>query len=412
MNIYATRRQKLIKSIEDDGTIIIFSGYAQYKSEDETYPFSVNRNFYYLTGLENESMALVITKMNDVIKESLFILPYDEFLAKWVGGRMSSEEAEEISGIKDVQNYESLNDALASLLNRTRKNDKHRLYFDLWHYDHNQTLTPAILMANELKEKHPAVEIKDIYPYLTKMRLVKDEHEISCIRKAIAITDAGVRKMMKLIKPNVNEMSLEGLFSFVLAQNLCNKTAFDTICAGGKRATILHYRDNNQVLEDGEMFLCDLGASYKNYCADISRSFPVNGKFTERQKEIYELVLGAQKVMEANAKPGVSMRDLNKLVIDYYKEELPKHGLTKDVGEYYYHSVSHHLGLDTHDVDGGLGLVLQKGNVITNEPGLYIEEEDIGIRIEDDLLITEDGCENLSISIPKTIDDIEKIANR
>ena len=412
MNIYASRREKLIKSIKGDGTIIIFSGYAQYKSEDETYPFSVNRNFYYLTGLENESMALVIIKMNDLIRESLFILPYDEFLAKWVGGRMSKEEAEEISGIKDIRNYESLDDALASLLNRTRKDEKHSLYFDLWHYDHNQTLTPAILKANELKEKHPAVEIKDVYPYLTKMRLIKDECEIACIKNAIAITDAGVRKMMSLIKSGINEMTLEGLFKFVLAQNLCNQTAFDTICAGGKRATILHYRDNNQVLNDGEMFLCDLGASYKNYCADISRSFPVNGKFSDRQKEIYELVLGAQKVVEANAKPGVSMRDLNKLVIDYYKEELPKHGLNKNVDEYYYHSVSHHLGLDTHDVDGGLGLILQAGNVITNEPGLYIEEEGLGIRIEDDLLITENGCEVLSISIPKTIDDIEKIANK
>ena len=350
--------------------------------------------------------------MNDLIRESLFILPYDEFLAKWVGGRMSKEEAEEISGIKDIRNYESLDDALASLLNRTRKDEKHSLYFDLWHYDHNQTLTPAILKANELKEKHPAVEIKDVYPYLTKMRLIKDEYEIACIKNAIAITDAGVRKMMSLIKSGINEMTLEGLFKFVLAQNLCNQTAFDTICAGGKRATILHYRDNNQVLNDGEMFLCDLGASYKNYCADISRSFPVNGKFSDRQKEIYELVLGAQKVVEANAKPGVSMRDLNKLVIDYYKEELPKHGLNKNVDEYYYHSVSHHLGLDTHDVDGGLGLILQAGNVITNEPGLYIEEEDLGIRIEDDLLITENGCEVLSINIPKTIDDIEKIANK
>lgn len=412
MNLYASRRQKLIKSIEDDCTIVIFSGYAQYKSEDETYPFDVNRNFYYLTGLENESMALVMTKMNNQIKESLFILPYDEYLAKWVGGRMSAEEAEEISGIKDIQDYENLNSALASLFNRTRKNENHKFYFDLWNYDYNQTLTPAILKANELKEKHPAVEIKDIYPYLTKMRLIKDEYEISCIKKAIAITNAGVRKMMSLIKGGMNEMSLEGLFKFVLAQNLCNKTAFDTICAGGKRATILHYHDNNQELKDGEMFLCDLGASYNHYCADISRSFPVNGKFSDRQKEIYELVLGAQKLVEKNAKPGVNMRDLNKLVIDYYKEELPKHGLTKDVSEYYYHSVSHHLGLDTHDVDGGLGLVLEAGNVITNEPGLYIEEEEIGIRIEDDLLITENGCENLAHNIPKTVDDIEKIANK
>ena len=160
------------------------------------------------------------------------------------------------------------------------------------------------------------------------------------------------------------------------------------------------------------MFLCDLGATYKNYCADISRTFPVNGKFSDRQKEIYEVVLKAQKIVEENAKPGITLRQLNQMVVDFYKEELPKHGLNKDVSEYYFHGVSHYLGLDTHDVGSGMPITLEKGNVITNEPGLYIEDEGLGIRIEDDLLITDDGCEVLSIEIPKSIEDIEKVANR
>ncbi|MBR3227048.1 MAG: M24 family metallopeptidase, partial [Erysipelotrichaceae bacterium] len=286
------------------------------------------------------------------------------------------------------------------------------LYFDLWHYSEEQALTPALKEVKKLKESHPAVPVKDIYPYLAKMRLIKSEYEVECIKKAIAITNKGVRKMMSSIRPNVNEMAMEGLFRFVLYSNLCNKTAFDTICAGGKRATVLHYHNNDQVIKDGEMLLVDLGASYRNYCADISRTFPASGTFSDRQKEIYELVLNAQKIVEKNAKPGVRIRDLNNMVIDYYREELPKHGLDKDVSEYYFHGVSHHLGLDTHDTDGGLGAVLEAGNVITNEPGLYIEDEEIGIRIEDDLLITEDGCIDLANDIPKTVEDIEALARR
>ncbi len=196
----------------------------------------------------------------------------------------------------------------------------------------------------------------------------------------------------------------------MLAQNVCNKNAFKSICASGKRATVLHYSDNNQTMNDGELFLCDLGATFKNYCADISRTFPVNGKFTNRQKEIYEVVLGAQRVVEENAKPGITLRELNKLVVDYYTKELPKHNLNKDVSEYYFHGVSHHLGLDTHDVNIG-NVPLVAGNIITNEPGLYIEDENIGIRIEDDLLITGTGNTVLSSDIPKQIEDIEKIAN-
>lgn len=411
MNLFKIRRERLINVIPGDSTIIIFSGNAINKSEDENYPFDVNRNFYYLTGLEKESMILMVNKIDGIISEKLFILPFDEYLAKWVGGRMSKEEASEISGVENVENYDDFKDTLSSLFNRTRKNPEHRFYFDLWHYSSTQVLSPAIRCVNEIKESHPAISINDIFPYIAKKRLVKDEFEITCIKRAIEITNNGVRKMMKNIKPGINEMVMEGVFNFSLAQNLCNKTAFRSICAGGKNATILHYDSNNQMINDGDLFLCDLGATYKNYCADITRTFPANGKFTERQKEIYNVVLGAQKIVQENAKPGATMRTLNKLVVDYYKEELPKHGLNKDVREYYWHSISHHLGLDTHDIEGGLGNVLEAGNIITNEPGLYIEEENIGIRIEDDLLITGTGCEVLSLQIPKTIEEIEKLAS-
>ena len=214
---------------------------------------------------------------------------------------------------------------------------------------------------------------------------------------------------MKTIKPRMNEMSLEGVFAFTLFQNKCNKTAFKTICASGRRSTILHYQDNDQDVQDGELLLCDLGATYKNYCADISRTFPVNGKFTPRQKELYNVVLEAQKIVQKNAVVGTNIKKLTELVVEYYKTELPKHKLNKDVNEYFYHSVSHHLGLDVHDIDGGLGDELKAGMVITNEPGLYIADEGIGIRIEDDLLITSTGAQCLSENVIRTPEEIEKL---
>ncbi|MDO4940135.1 MAG: Xaa-Pro aminopeptidase [Erysipelotrichaceae bacterium] len=408
MNLYSKRRQNVLTRMEDNSVLLLFSGKAIAKSEDECYDFDVNRNFYYLTGLEKEDMVLMLSKNNGKISEALFILPYNEYLARWVGGRMSKQEASEISDVKNVCNRDELDDNVARIIERSR-GKQFMIYFDFWHYTYDQNNSEATKYADLLKQKYPYLSLVDIFPILTSLRMVKDEYEVACIKKAINITNLGIRKMMKNIKPELNEMVMEGVFDFVLKENLCNKNAFKTIAASGHRATILHYSTNNQVMKDGELFLCDLGASYKNYAADITRTFPVNGKFSDRQKEIYEMVLQAQRIVVDHAKEGVTLRDLNKLVVDYYRDELPKHGLTKGVNEYYFHSVSHHLGLDTHDVS--LDEPLRAGCVITNEPGLYIVDEAIGIRIEDDLLITENGCVILSKDIIKEVDDIENFMN-
>lgn len=396
-----------MKSLQTNAAVMLFSGKAPMRSEDEAYDFSVNRNFYYLTGLDREDMVLLMYTLDGVTREMLFILPYDEKLARWVGGRMSKEEVSQISGIENVEDISDLDDIVSSILNRSRRDSTFRFCFDFWHYNMDQAKTPAHEYAEKLKEKYPYLILKDIYPVMTHLRLVKDESEISCIRNAIHTTNLGIQQMMKASRPGIYEMQMEAVFDFVLKQSLCKDTAFQTIAASGKRATVLHYSDNDQLMRDGELFLCDLGATNGHYNADISRTFPVNGSFTPRQKELYEIVLNAQKIVEENAKVGVKIRDLNQMVIDYYKTELPKHGLNEDVSEYYFHSCSHHLGLDTHDCDGGLGAVLEAGNVITNEPGLYVSEEGIGIRIEDDLLITGTGAEVLSQEIIKDPDQIE-----
>ena len=411
MNLYAKRREIIAKDMYNNSLMLIFSGNAVLRSEDQEYPFCVDRNFYYLTGLEKENIVLAISKVNEVTSETLFVLPFDETLAKWVGGRYTVEEASEISDVGDVRYIEDLDTYVGKFYNQTRMFNN-RVYFDMWHYTMDQRETASSKYLKKIRDNYPGLRLVDAYPILTSMRLVKDDYEVECTKQAIAITKSGVEQMMKSIKPDLNEAAMAGLFSFVLAQNKVFELAFDTIACAGKRATILHYHDNNQDMKDGELFLCDLGSTFKHYCADVSRTFPVNGKFTDRQKELYQVVLNAQKIVEHNAKPGTTTKALNQLVIDYYKVELPKHGLNKPVSEYYFHGVSHQIGLDVHDVGSGSGLELRAGNIISNEPGLYIEDENIGIRIEDDLLITGTGCTNLTADIIKEINDIEVFMNK
>lgn len=409
MNQYSKRREDLLNSMKANCAFMLFSGKAIAKSADESYPFSVDRNFYYLTGLDAQEMVLLMYKIDGVAHEAIYILPYDEELAKWVGGRMLADEVTQISEIAEVNDLSQLDEDVSRLLNITRRDPEFKFLFDMWHYSLDQTTSLAIDYANKLKSKYPYLVIEDFFAKIAHARLVKDEYEIACMRKAIHITNLGIQQMMKTCKPGVNEATMEGVFDFVLKQVLCKEKSFETIAASGKNATILHYSNNDQVMNDGDLFLCDLGARDRHYCADISRTFPVNGTFSERQKEIYEIVLGAQKIVEENAKVGVKLKELNKMVIDYYAEELPKHGLNKDVREYYYHSCSHHIGLDCHDINDGVCDTLEVGNVISNEPGLYIEDENIGIRIEDDLLITENGAINLSQEIIKSVEDIENL---
>ena len=196
MNVYSNRRDKIFKSIKSDCAIMLFSGKAPMRSEDEAYDFSVNRNFYYLTGIDAEDMVLFMTNINGINHEYLFILPYNELLAKWVGGRMLPEKATEISEIKDVRELSELDEVVAGICNRTRKDNMFKFYFDMWHYNMDQESSVAIDYANKLKTKYPHVVTKDIFSVLTSMRLVKDETEIANIRKAIHTTNFGILQMM------------------------------------------------------------------------------------------------------------------------------------------------------------------------------------------------------------------------
>ena len=412
-NAYIERRKQLISDKKGPCMVCIFSGNAPMKSLDSAYPFFVDRNFYYLTGIDHENMILMLRKdQNGDVTETLFIEPYDEVLAKWVGGRMRADEATEISGIESIRDFNDFTAAAHSFINSTRGYGKTHVYLDLWRHVENQADTQAHQFAAKLQQRYPAVAIDDIFGDMVAMRLIKSEEEIAFMRKAQDATCAAIIAMLKHAEPEMNESELEGVFDFSLKKQGVREHAFTSIIAGGSRAAVLHYNNNDQIVHDGEMVLIDLGSADGHYCADISRTFPINGKFTDRQRQIYNAVLDAQRIVMANAKPGITTGQLNQMVIDYYESRLDDLGLRKDgkgVRDYYYHGVSHSLGLDTHDISHGRNMPLQPGMVITVEPGLYIEEEGIGVRIENDVLITEDGIIDLSAAIPSTVEEIEAI---
>ncbi|MBQ4086090.1 MAG: aminopeptidase P N-terminal domain-containing protein [Clostridia bacterium] len=412
-NEYILRRQKLMENKEGPCMACVFSGIAPMRSQDEAYPFSVNRNFYYLTGIDRENMILVLRKsLSGEVSESLYIEPFDEVMAKWVGPRMRAAEATEISGIGAIRDVGNFENEMNSAIEGTRGLGKFHVHLDLWRYRANQADTPAHTFAAKLQQRYPAVSIDELNGDMAAMRAIKSEKELELMRRAQETTRVAIEAMMKHAYPGVNESELEGAFDFALLKQGVRQHAFTSIVAGGARATTLHYSENNCTVEDGQMVLIDLGSAEKNYCADISRTFPVNGKFTERQKEIYNTVLEAQRIVIANAKPGLTTRQLNQMVVDFYETKLDELGLRKEgktVRDYYYHGVSHGLGLDTHDLSTERERILQPGMVITVEPGLYIEDEGIGVRIENDVVITEDGCVDLSSDILKTVEEIEAL---
>jgi len=350
----------------------------------------------------------MLVKKDGVATDTLFIESFDEMMAKWVGAKMLPAEATTISGIEKVMMVENMWNCIQTTMGRQMDHeDSVEVYLDLAKQGHDQML-PAHVFAKEFTEKYPHALIKNVYSKMVDLRVIKSDEEVEIIKKAIDVTYDGIKNMMSHSHGDIWENELEAHFDFVLKCNQCDH-AFPTIVGSGKNGTVLHYGENNQVAADGTLVLCDLGAAYKNYSADITRTFPVNGKFTERQKQIYNIVLEANEMIIADVKPGLTLRGLNAMVIEFYEKKLAEIGLLengKKVSDYYWHGVSHMLGLETHDVQLS-GYELEPGNVFTVEPGLYLEEEGIGVRIEDDVLVTEDGCINLSKDIIKTVEDIE-----
>ena len=405
------RREKLLAEKNSPYIAVFFSGTSPRSSADGALPFHVDRNFFWLTNIDHNNMILVLKKVEGVYSEELYIEPYDEVQAKWVGGRMKAAEATEVSGIETIKYLADFDNGFHTAVRLVRGSVENlTVGLDLWKHTVDQDDTKAHKLAHKIQQSYPYVQIEDLYRELTEGRIIKSESELAQMKVAQETTRIAIEEMVAHARPGMNESELEGAFKFSLAKQCVKGEAFGVICCGGVRATVLHYHENNQPVNDGEMFLVDLGSTHNHYCADISRTFPINGKFTERQKQFYNLVLAAQDMIINTATAGMTLAQLNQMVIDFYAQELPKLGLLQNgdtVRDYYYHSVSHQLGLDCHDLKCPTTTVLRPGMVITVEPGIYVEQEAIGIRIENDIVITDGKAIDLSANILKTVDDIE-----
>jgi Xaa-Pro aminopeptidase len=417
-NVYIRNRKNLLEKIKSESVIVIDSGKPAHKTFDEFEKYVPNRNFYYLTGLSEPNLKLMIVKgkKKDIIM--LFIEETTEFMRKWVGAKISKEKASKISGIEKnrIHYLDKFEDFFRGMMTYGRgigiappKN----CYLDLFRVTEDEepiSHTQFRFVLDNYKE----LNIKNINKQISYLRMFKADFEIEYLQKAISITKLGLNRILNGLKKRTNESQLEADFIHETTLEGSEGVSFDTIAASGENATTLHYDDNNSELVNGNLILFDLGVLYNNYGSDISRTYPINGKFSERQKVLYEIVLKTNKETIEYVKPGITWNELNDFSRKILINECKSIGLIRndeEIGKYFFHSVGHYLGLNVHDV-GHYEHELVEGMIITIEPGLYISEEKIGIRIEDDILITKDGCINLSKNIIKEVKDIEEYLNK
>ena len=408
---YSNNRKRLMEKLEEDSVVLLYSGIAPVKSHDQDMsPFSVNRNFYYMTGIDTQNVWLLMSKSAWGVSETLFIDEPDEYTIKWNGKMLTCEEASERSGIKTdrVRYMQDLDSYVASPLSRSEAT----VYFAFDRLSMKAAPTRSEEYARTIREKYPMAQIKSVSKMIASLRSVKTPEELDCLRHAGDVTIEALKHMLKTARPGEYEYQWQADYEYYVARQGL-RHGFETIAASGENAVMLHYSDNNCIAKDGDLLLVDLGAEYKYYSADVSRTFPINGKFTDRQKELFTIVREAMDMAKEKMRPGVEMKESNKAVVDFYKKALRTAKLISDdsdVSKYYYHGVSHSLGLDTHDPCDRK--VYEPGMVITCEPGLYVAEEGIGIRLENDVLVTEGAAEDLIGDRLLSIQEIENLMAR
>ena len=404
---YKERREKVFSRMEDKSILVLYSGEALHISADAYQHFEANRQFFYLTGIRRENMALIIDKCGEKLEETLFIEPIDPSVERWVGKKMTNEEAKEVSGVESIALIDNLPGTLNRILNRKLPK---KVYFDTYRHQMSDLPDFNLVKAQEFAKAYPGTAVDNIYPIVASLRMNKDADEVEVIKEAVKVTEEALNHVLKTLKPGMMEYQVQAEFEYKVKSLGADGVAFPTIAGSGINGTMLHYETNHDVCKEDTLILLDLGARVKGYNADITRTYPVSGKFTERQKAFYNIVLKANRSVAEMAKPGVTLKELNDHCKSVLAQGLIELGLIEkeeEVSKYYMHGVAHHLGIDVHDVTVPEKDKLTPGMIITDEPGLYIDEEEIGIRVEDDLLITEDGCVVLSEDIVRTVEEIE-----
>lgn len=400
------RQQIIYDKMKENELMILYSGVQHHISLDAYHPFAVNTQFFYLTGIERKDVIFVMFKDKEMAPV-LFIKRIDPLEEKWQGKQLTVDQAKEISQIENIMYLDEFDKYINTLM---MQQSIENVYFDIYRNSPTDLPDYNMVMADKFRSIYQQVCIKNAYTLIAPERMSKDEEEVAKVQKAIDITHCGLEYVLQTLKPGMMENQVQANFEYMIRYNGASGPSFNTIAGAGYNATMLHYSENCAPCKDGDLILLDLGAKYEGYCADITRTYPINGKFSARQKEFYDIVLKANQAVAAAAKPGMTTIELNTICKKVLSEGLIQLGLIdseEELIKYYMHGVSHHLGIDVHDATIASHKELQVGAIITNEPGLYIDEESIGIRIEDDLLITEDGCVVLSKDIIRTTDEIE-----
>jgi Xaa-Pro aminopeptidase len=401
------RRKRFYKNLSEGEALILFAGSAPRKTADASYPFFANRNFYYLTGILQMGSVFLAANLGGVIQETLFIHEKSPMAERWNGYRISHAEASESSGIEKIADLGTFDQVLGELL---KSGSVTALWYDFDKYDEGCKDAPQNKHSEAVLSAHPALALKNAYPLICEARTIKDADEIAKIREALAVTRDGIHAMMREAKSGMYEYQLEGIFNKVLADAGVREPAFANIVSGGRNNFYIHYEEPIGILQDGDLILTDVGARKNEYVSDISRPFPVNGKFTPEQKKVYSIALKVNKELMGLLVPGkVSFQEIEAHASRRIREELVAVGYlgeNEDVSKYYWHKGTHHIGLDVHDV-GPPGQPIAPGMVFTIDVGIYMEDRNIGFRIEDNVAITETGYEHLSSDIVREIEDVE-----
>jgi len=401
------RRNQFYQNLNAGEAVILFAGSAPRRSADASYPFFTNRNFYYLTGILQVGSIFIAVNRDGNIEETLFIQDKDPMVERWHGYRISHQEAIEASGINNISDVRKFDGFLNGILD---SGSISALWYDFDKFDEGRRDAPQNKHSESVQSARSTITLKNAYPLICEARTIKDAGEIAQIRNAMSVTRDGIHAMMKAAKPGMYEYQLEGVFNKVLADAGVREPAFANIVSSGRNNFYIHYEEPRGMLGDGDLILTDVGARINQYVSDISRAFPVDGKFTPEQREIYSIALKVNKELMGLLVPGgISFEQIEAHARRRVGEELVAAGhlgKDEDVGKYYWHKGTHHIGLDVHDV-GPPGNPIAPGMVFTIDVGIYMEDKNIGFRVEDNVLITETGYEHLSVEIAREIDDIE-----
>lgn len=421
-SLFIENRKRFSDKLKKNSIAILSSNDVMPTNADDVMGFAQNNDLFYLTGIDQDEIILVLYP--DAFKEEnkviLFVKEVSEHTKLWEGDFLTKDEVVQISGIKNVKWIHEFEKTLQLFAFEADT-------FYLGHNEHIKRVTSEITtrqdrMIQWCKEKYPLHQYDRVSKITRELRPVKSETEVLLIKQAIAISVKGFKGLLKAVKPNVKEYALEAELSYELIKNGATRHAFKPIVASGANACALHYNSNDAICKEGDMVLIDFGVCYANYNSDTTRCVPVNGKFSSRQRAVYQAVLNCLKEGSKLLKPGILSVDYEKQMAALIEKELIGLGLitAEDIAsqnqdspackKYFMHGTAHHLGLDVHDV-GLYSRPFEKGMVLTCEPGIYIREEGIGCRLENDYLLTEDGNINLSEAMPIEIDEIERLIN-